>query len=145
MKISLISLALISLAKVSEVVKKLLSGKAPSVDEIRPEMLQALDIFGCHGWYTSLMLYGDGDGAECKATRVRVSTVKSEAIVLHQNKVDCSLWVGSKLLPQVREFKYLRVLFTSDGKMDFEVADRCCISSNAGIVPDCCGKKKSRA
>ncbi len=36
--------SLISLAEVSEVVKKLLSGKAPGVDEIHPEMLKALDI-----------------------------------------------------------------------------------------------------
>ncbi len=36
----------ISLAEVSEVVKKLLSGKAPGVDEICLEMLKALDIVG---------------------------------------------------------------------------------------------------
>lgn len=36
---------LISLSEVSEVVKKLFSGKAPGV-EIRPEMLKTLDIVG---------------------------------------------------------------------------------------------------
>jgi len=34
------------LAEVAEVVKKIFSGKAPGVDEIRPEMLKALDIVG---------------------------------------------------------------------------------------------------
>lgn len=32
------------MAEVSEVVKKLFSSKVPDVDEIRPEMLKALDI-----------------------------------------------------------------------------------------------------
>ncbi len=36
----------ISLVEVTEVIKKLLSGKAPGVDEIGPEMLKVLDIVG---------------------------------------------------------------------------------------------------
>ena len=36
----------ISGAEVAEVVKKLLSGKAPGVDEVRPEFLKALDVVG---------------------------------------------------------------------------------------------------
>ena len=43
----------ISLAEVAEVVKKLLSGKAPGVDEICPEILKALDIVGL-SWLTRL-------------------------------------------------------------------------------------------
>ena len=43
----------ISLVEVAEVVKKLLSGKSPEVDEIRPEMLKALDIVGL-SWLTRL-------------------------------------------------------------------------------------------
>ena len=43
----------ISVAEVAEVVKKLLGGKAPGVDEIRPEMLKALDIVGL-SWLTRL-------------------------------------------------------------------------------------------
>jgi len=35
--------------------------------------------------------------------------------------VECSLRVGSELLPQAKEFKYLRVLFTSEGKMEREM------------------------
>ena len=44
--------------------------------------------------------------------------------VLDQKKVACSLWVGGELLPQVEEFKYLGVLFTSEGRMDREVDRR---------------------
>ena len=36
----------ISGADVAEVVKKLLCGKAPGVDEVRPEFLRALDVVG---------------------------------------------------------------------------------------------------
>ena len=36
----------ISGAEVAEVVKKLLGGKAPGVDEVRPEFLKALDVAG---------------------------------------------------------------------------------------------------
>jgi len=44
----------ISLVEVTEVVKKLFSGKAPGVDEIRPGMLKALDIVGL-SWLTRLV------------------------------------------------------------------------------------------
>ncbi len=49
---------------------------------------------------------------------MRVSTPKSEAMVLCWKMVNCTLWFGSELLPHVKEFKYLWVLFTSEGKMD---------------------------
>ena len=41
----------ISGAEVAEVVKKLLGGKAPGVDEVRPEFLRALDVVGL-SWLT---------------------------------------------------------------------------------------------
>ncbi|KAK3548037.1 hypothetical protein QTP70_003054 [Hemibagrus guttatus] len=59
--------------------------------------------------------------AECVAAGMRVSTSKSEAMVLDRKKVACTLQVGGELLPQVEEFKYLRVLFTSEGRMDREI------------------------
>ncbi|KAK3548138.1 hypothetical protein QTP70_004870 [Hemibagrus guttatus] len=59
--------------------------------------------------------------AECKAARMRVSTFKSEAMVLDWKKVACTLQVGGEVLPQVEEFKYLGVLFTSEGRMDREI------------------------
>ncbi|KAK3547532.1 hypothetical protein QTP86_021516, partial [Hemibagrus guttatus] len=59
--------------------------------------------------------------AECEATGMRVSTSKSEAMVLDRKKVACTLQVGGEVLPQVEEFKYLGVLFTSEGRMDCEI------------------------
>ncbi|KAK3568914.1 hypothetical protein QTP86_019558 [Hemibagrus guttatus] len=57
--------------------------------------------------------------AECEAAGMRVSTSKSEAMVLDQKKVACTLQgFGGEVLPQVEEFKYLGVLFTSEGRMD---------------------------
>ncbi|KAK3515853.1 hypothetical protein QTP70_034764, partial [Hemibagrus guttatus] len=62
--------------------------------------------------------------AECEAAGMRVSTSKSEAMVLDRKKVACTLQVGGEVLPQVEEFKYLRVLFTSEGRMDCEIDRR---------------------
>ncbi|KAK3536056.1 hypothetical protein QTP70_026011 [Hemibagrus guttatus] len=59
--------------------------------------------------------------AECEAAGMRVSTSKSEAMVLDRNRVACTPQVGGEFLPQVEEFKYLGVLFTSEGKMDREI------------------------
>ncbi|KAK3574348.1 hypothetical protein QTP86_005151 [Hemibagrus guttatus] len=59
--------------------------------------------------------------AECEAAGMKVSTSKSEAMVLDQKKVACTLQVGGEVLPQVEEFKYLGVLFTSEGRMDREI------------------------
>ncbi|KAK3547070.1 hypothetical protein QTP86_009563 [Hemibagrus guttatus] len=62
--------------------------------------------------------------AECEAAGMRVSTSKSEAMVLDRKKVACTLQVGGEVLPQVEEFKYLRDLFTSEGRMDCEIDRR---------------------
>ncbi|KAK3542066.1 hypothetical protein QTP86_011367 [Hemibagrus guttatus] len=62
--------------------------------------------------------------AECEAAGMRVSTSKSEAMVLDQKKVACTLQVEGEVLPQVEEFKYLGVLFTSEGRMDREIDRR---------------------
>ncbi|KAK3535054.1 hypothetical protein QTP70_002584 [Hemibagrus guttatus] len=61
---------------------------------------------------------------ECEAAGMRVSTSKSEAMVLDRKKVACTLQVGGEVLPQVEEFKYLGVLFTSEGRMDREIDRR---------------------
>ncbi|KAI3358272.1 hypothetical protein L3Q82_003269 [Scortum barcoo] len=50
--------------------------------------------------------------AECEAAGMRISTSKSEAMVLDRKRVACPLRVGGEVLPQVEEFKYLGVLFT---------------------------------
>ncbi|KAK3509992.1 hypothetical protein QTP70_024336, partial [Hemibagrus guttatus] len=70
--------------------------------------------------------------AECEAAGMRVSTPKSEAMVLDQKKVACTLQVGGEVLPQVEEFKYLGVLFTSEGRMDHEIDRR--ISAAAAVM-----------
>ncbi|KAK3513103.1 hypothetical protein QTP70_001397 [Hemibagrus guttatus] len=62
--------------------------------------------------------------AECAAAGMRVSTSKSKAMVLDRKKVACTLQVGGEVLPQVEEFKYLGVLFTSEGRMDCEIDRR---------------------
>ncbi|KAK3566846.1 hypothetical protein QTP86_004550 [Hemibagrus guttatus] len=62
--------------------------------------------------------------AECEAAGMRVSTSKSEAMVLDRKKVACPLQVGGEVLPQVEEFKYLGVLFTSEGRMGDHEIDR---------------------
>ncbi|KAK3544073.1 hypothetical protein QTP86_001044 [Hemibagrus guttatus] len=62
--------------------------------------------------------------AECEAAGMRVSTSKSEAMVLDLKKVACTLQVEGEVLPQVEEFKYLGVLFTSEGRMDYEIDRR---------------------
>ncbi|KAK3569468.1 hypothetical protein QTP86_031437, partial [Hemibagrus guttatus] len=62
--------------------------------------------------------------AECEAAGMRVSTSKSEAMVLDWKKVACTLLVGGEVLPQVEEFMYLGVLFTSEGRMDREIDRR---------------------
>jgi len=59
--------------------------------------------------------------AECEAASMRVNTSKSEAMVLCRKPVDCSLRVGMECLTQAKEFKYLGVLFTSEGKMEREI------------------------
>ncbi|KAK3513052.1 hypothetical protein QTP70_000210 [Hemibagrus guttatus] len=58
--------------------------------------------------------------AECEAAGMRVSTSKSEAMVLDRKKVACF------------EFKYLGVLFTSEGRMDREIYRR--ISAAAAVM-----------
>ncbi|TWW76618.1 hypothetical protein D4764_12G0000080 [Takifugu flavidus] len=55
---------------------------------------------------------------------MRISTSKSEAMVLNRKKVECLLRVKEEILPQVEEFKYLGVLFTSEGRMEREIDRR---------------------
>lgn len=56
--------------------------------------------------------------AECEAAGMSISTSKSEAMVSTGKRwLACfGLWVG--FLPQVREFKYLDVLFMSEGRIE---------------------------
>ena len=51
--------------------------------------------------------------AECKAAGMRISTSKSESMVLNRKRVKCTL--------RMEEFKYLGVLFMSNGRMEREI------------------------
>jgi len=59
---------------------------------------------------------------------------ESKAMVPWQKMVECSLRVGSELLPQAKEFKYLGVLFRSEGKMEREM-DRLIGAASAVMRP----------
>uniref|UniRef100_A0A8C6KZX9 Reverse transcriptase domain-containing protein n=1 Tax=Nothobranchius furzeri TaxID=105023 RepID=A0A8C6KZX9_NOTFU len=62
--------------------------------------------------------------AECEAAGMRISSSKSETMVLIWKRIECLLQVGDEVLPQVEEFKYLGVLFTSEGKLEREIDRR---------------------
>ncbi|XP_048870381.1 uncharacterized protein LOC125742436 [Brienomyrus brachyistius] len=62
--------------------------------------------------------------AECEAAGMRISTSKSETMVLNRKQVDCPLQIRAEILPQVEEFKYLGVSFTSEGRRDRELDRR---------------------
>lgn len=42
-------------------------------------------------------------------------------MVFSWKRYDCSFWVGCEVLPQVKEFKYFRMLFISERKMVCEI------------------------
>lgn len=52
---------------------------------------------------------------------MRISTSKSESIVLSGKWVEYLLWVGDEVLPQVEEFKFLRIFSSNKEKMEREV------------------------
>ncbi|KAI3373750.1 hypothetical protein L3Q82_022332 [Scortum barcoo] len=71
-----------------------------------------------------------------------------EAMVLDDRKrVACPLQVGGEVLPQVEEFKYLGVLFTSEGKMEREIDRRigAASCSYAVGVPDHRGEEGAKS
>ncbi|XP_061769811.1 uncharacterized protein LOC133560842 [Nerophis ophidion] len=64
-----------------------------------------------------LQLSLDRFAAECEATGMRISTSKSESMVLAWKRFECHLRVG-------KEVKYFGVLFTSEGRVDREIDRR---------------------
>ena len=71
-------------------------------------MLFADDVVLLASSSEDLQLLPDWFTAECEAVG-RISNSKSQTMVLRK-RVGCPLWVGSEVLPQVEEFKYVRVL-----------------------------------
>lgn len=47
---------------------------------------------------------------ECEAAQMRISTSKSETMILMQERVACPLWVRDELRHQVEVFKYTGVV-----------------------------------
>lgn len=56
-----------------------------------------------------------------KRSQGQVRPFKSHLIVERQGRVECSLWGEEELLWQVKEVKYLRVLFMSAEKVEREI------------------------
>ena len=83
-----------------------------------PSLLFADDVVLLASWNSDLQLSFGRFAAECEAAGMRISTSESEVMVLSWKRVDRPIRVGEQLLPQVEEFKYLEVLFTSEGKME---------------------------
>ena len=89
------------------------------------------------GWEFTLLLFADfvvflssvhdlqhsldRFAVNCEAAGMRISTSKSEAMVLSRKPMEHLLRVGNEFLPQVKEFKYVEVLFTSEQTMELEV------------------------
>ncbi|KAI3375230.1 hypothetical protein L3Q82_021733, partial [Scortum barcoo] len=86
--------------------------------------------------------------AECEAAGMRISTSKLRGHGSRPEKGWRALSrVGGEVLPQVEEFKYLGVLFTSEGKMEREI-DRRIGAASAVMrsgVPDRSGKEGAEA
>ena len=89
-----------------------------------PSLLFADDVVLLASSNSDLQLSLGRFAAECEAAGMKISTSKSEAMVLSRKRVDCPLQVGGESLLQVEEFKYLGVLFTSEGKMEREIDRR---------------------
>ncbi|KAI3363672.1 hypothetical protein L3Q82_001297 [Scortum barcoo] len=72
-----------------------------------------------------------------EAAGMRISTSKSEAMVLDRKRVACPLRVGGEVLPQVEEFKYLGVLSCSRVRKE-----RWSVRLTGGLVqrPQLCGR-----
>ncbi|KAK3559006.1 hypothetical protein QTP86_000109 [Hemibagrus guttatus] len=111
-----------------------LGGKEPElVREVERYRLEIVGLASTHslgsgtqllerGW--TLFFSGVPHGERRQAGVGLLITSKSEAMVLNRKKVACTLQVGGEVLPQVEEFKYLGVLFTSEGRMDREIDRR---------------------
>ena len=66
----------------------------------------------------------DRFAAECSSSGMRISTAKTEVMVLSRQPEQCALQVSGVPLRQVEKFKYLGVEFASDGRQDGEIDRR---------------------
>ena len=91
-----------------------ISRHSQAVKGVWCHLLFADNVFLLASSVCDLQLSLDQFAAEHEATSIRISFSKPEALVLSRKEVGCFLWVGEEILPQVEEFKYLRVLFTRE-------------------------------
>ena len=63
----------------------------------------------------------NGFAAARDIATMKISVSKTEILHLSRNSVQCSMQVGGVPLKQVEKFKYLEVLFTSDGRQKKEL------------------------
>ncbi|KAI3355273.1 hypothetical protein L3Q82_018130 [Scortum barcoo] len=63
-------------------------------------------------------VYWGGLQPSVKRLRCESAPPNPRSLVLDRKRVACPLRVGGEVLPQVEEFKYLGVLFMSEGKME---------------------------
>lgn len=71
--------------------------------------------------FTDLQLLLEWCTMEDEAIGMWISTSKTEAVVLSQKRMACSLQAGWEVLYQVEEFKYFGVLFISEGRIKREI------------------------
>ena len=71
----------------------------------------------------------DRFAAESELAGMKVSTKKTEVMVISRLAVDCTLHVSGVQLQQVEKFKYLGSWFASDGRLDRELDSRINLSS----------------
>lgn len=71
--------------------------------------------------FTDLQLLLEWCTIEDEAIGMWISTSKTEAVVLSQKRMACSLQAGWDVLYQVEEFKYFGVLFISEGRIKREI------------------------
>ena len=66
----------------------------------------------------------DRFAAECEVDGMKVNTSMTEVMAFSRQPMECTLHVSGAQLRQVEEFKYLGILFSSDGKQDKEISRR---------------------
>ena len=66
----------------------------------------------------------DKFASACVEAKMIINTSKTEVMVLTRQATECHVQVCAAQLRQVNEFKYLGVMFSSDGRQDKEIDRR---------------------
>ncbi|VDO93338.1 unnamed protein product [Soboliphyme baturini] len=68
--------------------------------------------------------------AEGDVTGMRVNVLQTKSLLLSRSPARCSIQVNGETKEQVEKFKYLEVVFTSDGEFEEEIARRTGVASD---------------